>query len=144
MIRSSLPKMLILLTLVALFGVVFYGQAILTTVTGTIIGPDGKPVEGAEIKFERTDIKANYSIKTNKDGKFTYATLPMGTFTISVTVAGNVIARMEGAKTNPAKPMPIDIDMRKLAAGQDALAPTAEERAQLRRRRGDLGSPASR
>jgi len=143
MIRSSLPKMLILLTLVALCGVVFYGQAILTTVSGTIIGADGKPAEGAEIKFERTDIKANYSIKTNKEGKFTYATLPMGTFTITVTVAGNVIGKMENVKTNPAKPMPLDIDMRKLAQGQPAVAaadeakpqPTAEEVAEFEKKK---------
>lgn len=140
MTRSSLPKMLILMALVAIFAVASYGQQ-MTRVEGTILGTDGKPVEGAEIKFDRTDIRANYSIKTNKDGKFTYATLPMGTYTITVTVAGNVIGKMEGVRTNPAMPLPLNIDMRNLNQPQVAAAeaepakPTAEELAEFEKKK---------
>ena len=152
MIRNSLPKMLILLVLVALCGAVFYGQAVTTTVNGQILGKDGKPVEGAEIKFERTDIKANYSIKTNKDGKFVYATLPQGVFTISVTVAGNVIAKQEGIRTNPSKPLPLDIDMRKIPDGQAAAVqadaappkPTAEELAEFEKKKQEYEASAAK
>lgn len=144
MLRNSLPKMLILLVMVASFVLVFQGQVITTRVEGTILGEDGKPVEGAEIKFERTDIKANYSIKTNKNGTFTYATLPQGTFTITVTVAGKVIATQPNIRTNPAKTLPLNIDMRDLAKGQPAAVapeaaevkpPTAEELAEFEKKK---------
>ena len=131
MTRNLLPKMLILMVMVAAFVAVTQSQQ-MTRVEGTILGTDGKPVEGAEIKFERTDIRANYAIKTNKEGKFDYATLPMGTYTISITVGAQLIGKMEGIRTNPAKPMPLNIDMRNLktlqpAVAEEAKGPTAEE-----------------
>lgn len=142
MIPTTLPKTWILSVLIAFFAAVSFGQ-VMTRVEGTIIGTDGKPVQGAEIKFERTDIRANYSIKTNRDGKFNYATLPQGVYTITVTVNGNVIARQEGIRTNPANPIPLNIDMRQLQQTQAAAAqpvveerkPTAEEIAEFEKKK---------
>src|ERR1700691_4136914 len=39
-----------------------------TTIEGTVQGPDGKPVAGAVVKIERTDVKGNYPVKTDKKG----------------------------------------------------------------------------
>jgi Tfp pilus assembly protein PilF len=142
MIPSTLLKTLILFALIALFGVGSFGQ-VTTRVEGTIIGADGKPVQGAEIKFERTDIRANYSIKTNRDGKFNYATLPQGVYTITVTVDGKVIVSQPNIRTNPANPIPLNIDMRELQKQQEAAAPpvaeprkpTAEELAEFEKKK---------
>ena len=51
----------------------------ITTVEGDVKGIDGKPVQNAQIKITRTDIKGNYDTKTNKKGHYIYMGLPMGT-----------------------------------------------------------------
>lgn len=109
------------LALVAFFTAVLIGQA-MTQITGTIKGKDGKPIQNAEVKITRTDIKANYSIKTNKDGKFNYATLPLGTYDIVITANGQPILDTKGVRTDYAKPVPIDIDLSKPQPTQAAAA----------------------
>lgn len=99
----------------------------MTTVQGQIIGKDGQPVEGAEIRFERTDVKANYSIKTDKDGRFNYATLPKGVYTVELIVDGVSIGRQEGLQTDPGHPIPLNVDLRTIQAAQAAQAAPAEE-----------------
>lgn len=119
----TLRKTLTQFVLAAGFAVVSFGQA-MTSITGTIKGADGKPVEKVEVKITRTDIKANYSIKTNKDGKFNYATLPLGTYDISITLPdGKPILETKGARTDYAKPMVIDLDLSKPPVVATAAAP---------------------
>ncbi len=55
--------------ILALSAAGLWGQA-MTQMVGTVIGADGKPVQGAEVQINRTDIKAAYKIKTDKSGKF--------------------------------------------------------------------------
>jgi tetratricopeptide (TPR) repeat protein len=119
----KLRKTLTQFVLAAVFAAISFGQA-MTAITGTIKGKDGKPLQGAEIKITRTDIKANYSIKTNKDGKFNYATLPLGTYDIVITANGEPILDTKGARTDYAKPMVIDLDLSKPTV-QTAAAPAA-------------------
>ena len=58
-------------------------------------GQDGKPVEKAEVKIVRTDIKGNYKTKTNKKGHYLYMGLPMGKYDISVVVDGKEMDAMK-------------------------------------------------
>ncbi len=121
----SVRKTLTTFALTALCAAVSFGQA-MTAITGTIKGADGKPIKDAEVKITRTDIKANYKIKTNKDGKFNYATLPLGTYDIEITVDGKPILDNKGARTDYAKPMVLDIDLSKPQPTQTAaVAPGA-------------------
>lgn len=103
------------LGLAAACGLLALGQA-MTSITGSIKGADGKPIQNAEVKITRTDIKANYSIKTNKEGKFNYATLPLGTYDIVALVDGKPIFETKGVRTDYAKPIPIDVDLSQQAA----------------------------
>jgi tetratricopeptide (TPR) repeat protein len=57
-------------------------------IAGQIIGVDGKPLAKAKVEFTRTDVPGTYDIKTGKDGKFGYYTLPVGTFNVTVEVPG--------------------------------------------------------
>jgi tetratricopeptide (TPR) repeat protein len=122
--RRNLLTTLSLVVISLLAAFLAFGQQ-MTAVTGTIIGKDGKPVQGAEIRFDRTDIRANYNIKTNKDGKFNYATLPLGIYTITVRVNGEIVAQQEGIRTDPSKPIPIDLDLKKMAEAAATGAPAA-------------------
>jgi protocatechuate 3,4-dioxygenase beta subunit len=52
----------------ALLALSTYAQT--AALEGTVIGEDGKPVQGAVIKLNRTDIKQNFQTKTDKKGHF--------------------------------------------------------------------------
>ena len=61
-----------------------------TAIEGVVKGADGNPVQGAIITFERTDIKGHYTVKTDKKGHYGHYGLPMGTYTITCTIDGQV------------------------------------------------------
>ena len=121
----NVRKTLTTFALAAVFAAVSFGQA-MTAIQGTIKGADGKPIKDAEVKITRTDIKANYKIKTNKDGKFNYATLPFGTYDVEITADGKPILDTKGVRTDYAKPIVMDIDLSKPHPTQTAaVAPGA-------------------
>jgi tetratricopeptide (TPR) repeat protein len=117
-VRTTLTQF----TLAATFAVVSLGQA-MTAISGTVKGADGKPIKDAEIRITRTDIKANYKMKTNKDGKYNYATLPLGTYDVQIVADGTTLFDSKGIKTNYANPTVIDIPQPVQAAA--AAAPAA-------------------
>jgi len=58
---------------------------------GKVIGVDGKPLQGAVVKLERTDGQAHYQVKTDKKGHWMQAGIPLAAmFDISVVVDGKV------------------------------------------------------
>lgn len=85
----------------------------ITTVEGDVKGTDGKPLQNAQIKIVRTDIKGNYDTKTNKKGHYIYMGLPMGTYNITVLVDGKEADKVSGVRTSPGDPKPIDFDLSK-------------------------------
>jgi tetratricopeptide (TPR) repeat protein len=117
----NVRKTLTQFALAAVCAAVSYGQA-MTAITGVVKGADGKPIQRAEVKITRTDIKANYSIKTNKEGKFNYATLPLGTYDIVITANGATVLDTKGARTDYAKPMELNIDLSKPQPAPTAVA----------------------
>ena len=67
---------------------------------GTAVGKDSKPLVGALVKIERTDVKGTYQVKTDKKGKWFHAGLPLGgSFTISLIVDGKPVDAVQGIKT---------------------------------------------
>ncbi|MEO8096402.1 MAG: carboxypeptidase regulatory-like domain-containing protein [Acidobacteriota bacterium] len=121
MTSRSVRKILIQVTLAGAVAAALWAQA-MTQMTGTLIGLDGKPIVGAEVKITRTDIKANYNIKTNKDGKFNYATLPLGVYDVVITAGADLILDTKGVRTDYSKPTVMDIDRRKVQAANAAAA----------------------
>lgn len=83
---AMLRKSLLCTSLTILFSAACIAQT--TAVQGDIKGDDGQPLKGAVIKIVRTDIKANYSVKTDKKGHYYYGGLQSGTYRISVEVDG--------------------------------------------------------
>jgi len=93
-----------------------------SNIQGDVIGTDGKPLQGANIKLERTDIKQNFSVKTDKKGHFLYANLPTGTYNITVQVSGKDATQITGFRARPGDNPPIPFDLSKLAAAAAAAA----------------------
>ena len=70
---------------------VAFAQSGTSYLEGNVKGVDGKPLQGAVIKLERTDGQAKYELKTDKKGHWAQAGIVLGgNFTVSVLVDGKV------------------------------------------------------
>ena len=90
----------------------------ITTVEGDVKGTDGKPVQNAQIKITRTDIKGNYDTKTNKKGHYIYMGLPMGTYNIALFVDGKEVDKVNGVRTSPGDAEADRFRLEQVAAGR--------------------------
>jgi Tfp pilus assembly protein PilF len=86
---------------------------------GDVKGPDGKPLPGALVKLDRTDIKAHYQVKTDKKGHYFHAGLPYGTYTVSIDVGGKDQLVTQGVPLRGGDPVNVPIDLSQAAQGQD-------------------------
>src|SRR5437868_14508662 len=62
-----------------------FGQS--GVVSGTVRGADGKPAQGAQIRFEGKE-RSNFATTTDAHGKYAYKGLPPGLYKISVLING--------------------------------------------------------
>ena len=97
----------------------------MTTVEGQVTGPDGKPLPGAEIKFDRTDIKGSYKVKTDKKGHYGHYGLPMGTYDLSVMIDGAPKDSMKGVKSNYSNPQTVNFNLAKKEGAEEGGLPDA-------------------
>lgn len=121
----SFPWKSLALPGVALFFVSLPAFAQTSTIEGIVKDPDGKPLVGAVINIDRTDIKGHYTLKTDKKGHYGHYGLPLGgVFDVSVLVDGQVKDLMKGVRT---KGDPTDVDFNlKNAQAVAAGAPPEE------------------
>jgi tetratricopeptide (TPR) repeat protein len=76
-------------------------QTVQATGTVKLVQADGTaaPVEGATVKFFRTDIKQEFTVKTDKKGHYVHAGIPLvGTFTIAVSAPGAAPTFLSGVR----------------------------------------------
>ncbi|MFL6231159.1 MAG: tetratricopeptide repeat protein [Pyrinomonadaceae bacterium] len=88
---KSLLRFAALLSLVAASAVATSAQVMAVSGKVSLKKADGTvaPLPGAVVKFYRTDIKAEYEVKTDKSGNFVYAGIPLvGIFTVVVSGPG--------------------------------------------------------
>lgn len=88
-----------------------------TAVEGLVKGPDGKPIVGAEVQFNRVDIKGTYKVKTDKKGHYGHYGLPIGNYEVSVTVDGQVRDKYSGVRTKLGEALPVNFDLKDQQAG---------------------------
>jgi tetratricopeptide (TPR) repeat protein len=103
-----------------------------TTVEGVVKDEKGAPVQGAIIHLTRTDIKGNYTTKSDKKGHYGHYGLPIGMYDISIEVNGKTVdgQSIKGVKTSLAGIPPINFDLKPpqqaTAAGGQSTAPPPE------------------
>lgn len=97
----------------------------ITTIEGVAKGPDGKPLDKAEVLITRTDIKGNYKVKTDKKGHYLYMGLPMGTYNVDLMVAGKMADSVKNVKTRPGDPTMVNFDLK------DSAAAKAQQQAEM-------------
>lgn len=120
--------------LTALAGLIVFAFttfAQMASMEGDIKGMDGKPLIGAWVKIDRTDIKASYKVKTDKKGHYFHAGLPYGTFNVAVEVDGKDVPIAQGVQLRGGDPTNVSQDLSKLApaAGQPGAAAPQQEQA---------------
>lgn len=96
-------------------------------IEGVVKDPDGKPLQGAVVTIHRTDIKGDYTVKTDKKGHYGHYGLPLGgVYDVSVTVDGQVKDFIKGVRTK-GDPTTEDFNLKSAqAAAAAGGAPSAE------------------
>jgi len=97
-----------------------------TIIEGVVKDPDGKPLPGAVVKIDRTDIKGSYTVKTDKKGHYGHYGLPMGKFDVSVLVDGQVKDMMKGVATRLGDAQTVNFDLKAAQQAAAAGAPAGE------------------
>jgi tetratricopeptide (TPR) repeat protein len=97
-----------------------------SAVEGIIKDATGKPLQGAVVNFDRTDIKGHYTVKSDKKGHYGHYGLPLGTYTITVVVDGAVKDTANGFRTGLGDPKTLNFDLHETAAQAQALQKAAE------------------
>jgi len=122
--RATLRHLPLAFSLSLLFSAASFAQT--SMIEGDIKGEDGKPVVGAQVVIERTDIHATYRVRSDKKGHYLYAGLPLGTFNITVFVDGQLKDGVKGVPTHPGDPIEVPFDLAKSAAAHQPGAPAAQ------------------
>ncbi len=89
-----------------------FGQS--GAVSGTVRGADGKPAQGAQIRFEGKE-RSNFTTTTDAHGKYAYKGLPVGLYKISVLINGSPKSSVT-VKT-AAETARVDFDLKTSAKG---------------------------
>ena len=85
---SKMSKLAVVLCLFALLGVNAWGQGIFATLTGVVSDPSGALVNGAKVTLKDTVSGSERQTMTNSDGYFTFASVPVGSYELSVEAQG--------------------------------------------------------
>lgn len=104
-----LRKLGLSLPLLLLFAAAAWAQT--GNLEGDVKDEDGKPLKGALITIDRTDIKGHYQVKTDKKGHYFHAGIPLGTYTISLEVDGKVVDSIKGVKSRLGDSVANDFDL---------------------------------
>ena len=90
-------------------------------IEGTVLGEDGQPLQGAVVKFVRSDVKQTLSnVKTDKKGHFLYMGLPPGSqWVISVEVGGKEVGS-QNTRASLASPANLKFDLGQIKRERDA------------------------
>ncbi len=121
-----MPKrgILIFLAVLALTaGLAIPARAQFGSLEGDVKDPEGKPLVGALVLIERTDIKGNYKVKSDKKGHFFHGGLPLGTYNMTLMVNDQKRDMVSGVRVRLGEPTVINFDLK--AARDRALAQQA-------------------
>jgi Tfp pilus assembly protein PilF len=130
--RTVHGKLLTIIAVALFFSLASFGQT--SNLMGDVKGADGKPLVGAQIRIERTDIKNTYNVKTDKNGHFLYANLPTGVYNVTLVVSGKDTQQLAGLHPKQGDNPPLNFDLSKPPVAT-AVAATPAELAALEARR---------
>jgi tetratricopeptide (TPR) repeat protein len=115
-----------LLGLAAVLALAGFASAQTGAIEGDVKGPDGKGLKDALVRIERTDIKGNYKVKTDKKGHYFHAGLPLGQYIVHLDVDGKEVDSVKGVRTRLGDPVPVNFDLAAQVQRQQAMQKAAE------------------
>ncbi len=111
---ATLRKLAIGIPVTLLLSVACWGQT--AAFEGDVKGEDGKPLVKTMVHIDRTDIKGNYKVNTDKKGHYYYGGLPpSGIFKIWVEVDGKERDSMDNVHAGLGDAKKVDFDLSKSA-----------------------------
>jgi hypothetical protein len=85
---SKMSKLGVLLCLFALLGAIAWGQGIFATLAGVVSDPSGALVNGAKVTLKDAVSGSERQTTTNSDGFYTFASVPVGSYELTVEAQG--------------------------------------------------------
>jgi len=92
------------------------GQTGSGAISGVVAGPDGKPLEDAEV--ELLDLASGKTLATHSDiaGRFAFADLRAGRYSVTVSLDGYAVRRMGPYEVLLGSPVQVAVELRPLSA----------------------------
>jgi len=88
-----------------------FAQGDRATITGTVVDPGGAVVANASVEAKQIETGASYAAVTTGTGNYTIAQLPIGTYEVSVSVAGFKKFVRTGVTVSTAQVVRIDANL---------------------------------
>jgi len=95
------------------------------SIQGSVIGTNGKPLAGAEVRADRSDAKSPSALtKTDAKGQYIFKDLPAGSYSITASVNGVPKSRAT-VKTQTNGWVEVDFDLRLAANNKTPAKPAS-------------------
>jgi hypothetical protein len=106
------------LCLFALLGVNAWGQGIFATLTGVVSDPSGALVSGAKVTLKDTTSGSMRETVTNGDGYYTFASVPVGTYSLRVEAQGFEMYKADDIRLGGGERRNVNVTLAVGTAGQ--------------------------
>ncbi len=119
---------LTLLLIVGSFSSLAQAQVTTTSrILGTVMDPQGAVVANADVVITNADTGVEYKMKVGDDGTFAVASLPIGTYTVSVTAQGFKQTILKNVKTEIGTPATVEVKLEVGAANESVTVTSGAE-----------------
>ena len=135
--RMMLPVVLLVLT----FCAAAWAQDT-ASLTGTVTDPSGATISGAQVLVNNSEHGINRKATSNSDGDFLFASLPIGSYDLTVTSTGFKKYQVKGVVLNVAEKARVNVAMEVGAASVEVVVQGASV-AQVETQSSDLGGTVS-
>jgi tetratricopeptide (TPR) repeat protein len=78
---------------------------------GTVKNEEGNPAAEVVVSVDRQDIRGHYEVKTDRNGRFFHAGLPLGTYSVSVKQRSGQPFALNGIQVRLSAPANVEIDL---------------------------------
>ena len=101
-----------------------------SSLSGEVIGEDGKPLEGAVIALDRIKVEKNYQVKTGKDGRYFVGGLRPAFYKVVLAIDGQPVAHYQEFQIKLGNENTLDFDLAEIR--KQALAQLSDEEREAR------------
>src|SRR5215467_13546703 len=119
-VMFTFKKAVLLVAGICCSAVLSYSQTSSTALSGTVYDPSGAVVGGASVTAMNDATGVTFKQTTNESGLYSFPSIAVGTYTVTVEIAGFKTARRTGITLNVATPAVQNITL-ELGQSRDAV-----------------------